>query len=103
MARSLIVYISIGNSDDKLTQAEWSKYYDMVDSHIMSRRVVTHGRWVSETTNAYQNACWCIEPSFGPNGLTDLKEVLASIAKEFNQDSIAWAEVKETEFIRGID
>lgn len=33
----MIVYISIGNSDDKLTQAEWSQFLAEVRSKINAR------------------------------------------------------------------
>lgn len=87
------VYISVGNSDDRLSQREWHDFYCKVSRaiHAAARRV--HGQWVSEPAAAWQNACWCVE-------LADetLKYKLAGLAAEYRQDSIAWA-VAATEFI----
>jgi len=56
----LTVYISIGNSDDKLTQAEWSQYVVEIIARVVSIGH-THGAWFSLPHTAYQNACWCVE------------------------------------------
>jgi hypothetical protein len=101
------VYISIGNSDDKLTQAEWHRFYVTVARAI--RRATgsveaptVHGQWVSEPASAWQNACWCIEPPALAASVELLKLRLAEIAAEFGQDSIAWAEAPVTEFIGAV-
>ena len=92
----MIVYISIGNSDDKLTQVEWSQY--VIE---MLTRVVSighkHGDWYSAPFSAYQNACWCVE--FGNDAdVAEAREVATEVRKKWRQDSIAWAEA-DTEFI----
>lgn len=95
----MIVYISIGNSDDKLTQSEWAFFCRDVDIIIRSRRLQVHGQWFSAPDSKYQNACWCVEHEFGPAGREDFKDQLRTIARQYKQDSIAWAEVERTEFI----
>lgn len=95
----MIVYISIGNSDDKLSQAEWSDLWHEVQWCLAGRRVNFHGRWISLSNDKFQNACWCIEFEMGPAGRVDFKQQLADIARKYRQDSIAWAVVKETEFL----
>lgn len=89
------VYISIGNSDDKLTQVEWAEFYGMTDSLVRRWARHVHGAWLSAPDSSYQNACWCIQ--WLPED-TGLKLTLARYAAEFRQDSIAWAEAT-TEFI----
>lgn len=89
------IYISIGNSDDKLTQAEWAHFYGSVTDWIDEYATAVHGRWASEPTSPYQNACWCIEVN---EGAWRLREGLAHVADTFRQDSIAWAPAT-TEFI----
>lgn len=93
----MIVYVSIGNSDDKLTQRQWSMFYGYVDNAISALKIGKHGAWASSSTHPHQNACWCIEVNPGQAQL--LKMELARLAVKFNQDSIAWAQVSETEFI----
>ena len=93
---STTVYISIGNSDDKLTQNEWAHFWTTVDRRIRSYAHVVHGSWVSEATSPWQNACWCIEVQ--PDHTKGLRIVLGQAAQAYQQDSIAWAEAT-TEFI----
>jgi hypothetical protein len=93
----VIVYISIGNSDDKLTQARWSEFYNWVAGSINMFASVHHGKWVSDPTEPWQNACWCVLVEEGK--VERLKARLRNTAVEFDQDSIAWAEAPHTEFI----
>lgn len=103
---AVIVYISIGNSDDKLTQAEWADYYRKVSQAVRTGHV--HGQWVSEPASAWQNACWCIEFDPDTRLVTSdghehsrvewLRRRLTELAREYRQDSIAWAEAR-TEFL----
>jgi hypothetical protein len=100
----VIVYISIGNSDDKLSQMQWGKYYRKVDLTIQGYRQFggrVHGRWVSASTDYWQNACWCLE--IQDHQAAGLREELRLLAGGFNQDSIAWAEVGETQFLEPED
>lgn len=96
----MIIYISIGNSDDKLSQMEWGKFYRKVDLTIQGVRTaggLIHGRWVSQSTDYWQNACWCVEL---PDHLgARLREELRIRVAQFGQDSIAWAPAPETLFL----
>jgi hypothetical protein len=92
----MTVFIMIGNSDDKLTQADWASYYSNTAIAIQ-RAGKLHGQWVSEPASAWQNACWCIEVGKDSAELLQLR--LAEIAGDYRQDSIAWA-VAETQLIR---
>ena len=92
----MIVYISIGNSDDKLTQAEWATFYR--ETNLLLRQYGhIHGQWVSEPASAWQNACWCLE--FDEKDRPVVTWSLATLATRYNQDSIAWAEAPKTEFL----
>lgn len=98
----MIVYISIGNSDDKLSQAEWSTFVSQVDRYIESATDghdgEVHGRWFSASDAPWQNACWCVE-FHADDVASTLRGRLPVVAASFGQDSIAWAEVKTTEFL----
>lgn len=85
------VYVSIGNSDDKLTQREWHDFVFAVDAVMHSGRV--HGQWYSRADAQWQNACWCVEFS-GDVLIEYVKEHLRELAARFQQDSIAWADAK---------
>jgi len=90
------VYISIGNSDDKLTQREWAGFVEEVRQGIRNLAYPMHGEWFSANESPYQNACWCVEVR--PVMVDRLKERMGSIAKAYRQGSIAWAEAN-TEFL----
>jgi hypothetical protein len=92
------VYISIGNSDDKLTQHQWSQYVLEVITMAVSLGHV-HGSWASNSLVAWQNACWCVEyPSEA--AAETAKDELRALARKYGQDSIAWAVAPETEFLK---
>ncbi len=98
----MIVYVSAGNSDDKLSQAEWSAFIRDIEHSLPSGGWVRrHGNWRSLPDDPWQNACWCVEinDAVAETSTVAMKKQLAFIATSWNQDSIAWAEVKETEFL----
>lgn len=90
------VYISIGNSDDKLTQAEWAEFYAATNFAIRDDAHVVHGQWLSGPVSPWQNACWCVEVP--DRNAFRLRQRLADLAHTYRQGSIAWAEAT-TEFI----
>ena len=98
-----VVYISIGNSDDKLTQFQWSAYVGDV-SFVVRRAAelpggALHGAWLSEPSSQWQNACWALQLPADAASVEHLKMRLAEVADQFRQDSIAWAVAPNTEFI----
>jgi hypothetical protein len=99
MSDNLTIYISIGNSDDKLSQLEWCRFAEEVDRAVTRAAryagVHVHGRWYSLPTEPWQNACWCLEfhaelVAFGHP--ETLRSTLAKLCVEYRQESIAWAE-----------
>jgi hypothetical protein len=97
MAETTTVYASIGNSDDRLTQAQWSEFHATFAMTIRDYATTVHGSWLSNPADPWQNACMAFDVHLNDAG--DLQRELAIIAGRFNQDSIAWAAVGDTEFI----
>lgn len=97
------VYVSIGNSDDKLTQADWAAFHAAVDGVIRRAARQMHGAWVSPSTDPWQNACWCFEVVADPDPdycqARWLRGQLTNLAGAYGQDSIAWAEAPNVEFL----
>ncbi len=97
------VYVSIGNSDDKLSQSAWSGFHEEVEEVIQRAASAVHGSWVSPSTSQWQNACWCFEVTADPDldicKRRWLRNRLENLAKAYGQDSIAWAETPKTEFL----
>lgn len=93
----MIVYISIGNSDDKLSQRRWADFVADVHFLLEDAGRTVHGAWHSAPAAPWQNACWCLEL---PESVVErIKAQLAVIAGQYEQDSIAWAEVPSTDFL----
>lgn len=95
---SATVHVSIGNSDDKLSQYEWSQYHFEVDQWIRSFASVVHGVFLSESSSRWQNACWAFE--IYDDRVRDLQMHLRNLATRFGQESIAWTS-GTTQFIKG--
>lgn len=99
------VYISIGNSDDKLSQAEWARFVNRTDFLLEPDETVIlarHGSWRSRPDDPWQNACWCVELPADSPFVGNVRASLRAMAREFGQDSIAWAEAT-TEFIGAVE
>lgn len=92
----ITVYISIGNSDDKLSQLDWAAFHNRVNIEIRRLAFIVHGHWLSEASSPWQNACWCME--LEDRETSHLKQILTHVADLYGQESIAWAEAK-TEFL----
>ena len=92
----MIVYISIGNSDDRLTQAEWSAFTVRMAAEVTGLGTV-HGAWFSPSNARWQNACWCVEFDT-PQVALDAREMASELGRTYRQESVAWA-VAQTEFV----
>jgi hypothetical protein len=90
----MTVYVSIGNSDDKLTQSQWATFRSAVNTLVHMFANQMHGEWASISHAAWQNACWAFD--IDPANARVMKRELSQIAATFKQDSIAWAEATTT-------
>lgn len=109
--------ISIGNSDDKLSQQRWSAFVATVRAIIHEGAEhgewEIHGEWFSLPDQPWQNANWCIQIEAATEVLTpewqrceeiraELRRRLQVQARLYDQDSIAWTEGR-VEFLAGRD
>lgn len=84
--------IQIGNSDDKLTQAQWARFIKTVDGVVKTYASQIHFSGTSHPAVEWQNAAWIFEIEETPSlRLYDDMKVLCEM---FNQDSIACTEGK---------
>ena len=93
----ITVYVSVGNSDDKLTQEQWSGFVQQVRITFRLRARETHGEWYSLPDQPYQNACFCVV--LADKDVPLIKQELITLRKAWGQDSVAWAEAPVTDFI----
>lgn len=91
------IYVSIGNSDDKLSQRQWAAFCLTTGMAISERAETVHGAWFSDMVSPYQNACWCFEIKIEDE--EPLRDRLKDIGLAYQQDSIAYA-TATTEFLK---
>ncbi len=92
----MTVTIQIGNSDDKLTQAEWAAFVNTVRSTALRFSDEIHFFGASSNYERWQNAAVIIECK--ETNREALRFQLKEIKAHWRQDSIAWTE-GVTEFI----
>lgn len=90
------VTLQIGNSDDKLTQAQWSLFITKVQGVLDQQNVAIHFFGVSPGDARWQNACWVFEALSSKYEL--LRVGVSKVRKEFSQTSAAWT-AGDTEMI----
>ncbi len=86
------IIIQIGNSDDKLSQAQWSHFFKRVDNAVRRRSHQVHFSGASDPSQEWQNAAWVME--IDEEKSLHLWDDMKVIREMFNQDSIAWTEGK---------
>ena len=99
------ITLQIGNSDNKLTQQEWSRFVRDVNQYLngtMCKYITIHFSGGSHSYAPWQNYCWVfqkINTDIEDYVLDTIKNQIAKFAKEeYKQDSIAWTE-GVTEFV----
>jgi hypothetical protein len=99
---TVTVTIQIGNSDDKLTQREWSTFVSKVDSLIRyNTHEKIHFTGASYPDSFWQNACWVVEVKSSSVAAFKHRLMLfmrAHGSERFQQESVA-VTVGTTEFI----
>jgi hypothetical protein len=92
--------IQIGNSDDKLTQAEWCEFVAIVaayiERHVEDRVAAVHFFAASPGEARWQNAAWVID--IADEHVDALRFSLRKARVEFRQESIALT-LGKTEFV----
>lgn len=95
------VYVTIGNTDDKLSQGEWAKFIGDVNASMILAKLdggVVHFAGHSWPDAPWQNAMWCVQ--LASADLADaLKTRMAELARRHRQDTIAWAQVDQVELV----
>lgn len=83
----MTVTIQIGNSDDKLSQSEWSHYVCYMRVVVEEYATKVHFSGLSDGDAPWQNACWVIEPI--EDDISDLVIDIRRVRKMFRQESMA--------------
>jgi hypothetical protein len=81
------ITITIGNSDNKLTQEEWSYFVGEMHSIILTHVKSIHFSGGSNFDRPWQNACWVCETF--PDKLSELLGKIIECREGYRQDSVA--------------
>lgn len=84
-----LVYVTIGNSDDNLSQRAWAAYWADVDQVVVMMAAEVHFVGAALPCTEYQNACWSFE--IPGRDLDLLTRHLSILAGRYKQHSIAVA------------
>lgn len=99
------IYISIGNSDNKLSQKDWIQLIRQVKMSVRDYQPVQiYGEWYSAPDSQFQNACFAfskgtrLRQQTNLAAFTKLCQEMALIAQHYSQDAITVA-TAQTAFI----
>jgi hypothetical protein len=96
----MLYYITIGNSDDKLSQQRWAEFCREVDKVLKGSEFTRHFHGYSLPNAPWQNAIWAVEMDESDQVNVDrIKELLRWVADRLKQDSIAWTPAPMTELL----
>jgi hypothetical protein len=90
------ITVQIGNSDDKLSQKQWSLFVQHIDKVIQEYATDVHFSGASVGWAPWQNACYVF--TCADYMIDGLKQNLSLTARRFSQESVAYTE-GETYFI----
>jgi len=90
------VVVQIGNSDNKLRQADWARFVQRLGGIICEHSATIHFFGGPENWSTSQKVCWVFDGE--ESRIVSLKIRLAEARKEFLQNSVA-VTVGETEFV----
>lgn len=79
------ICISIGNSDNKLTQMEWSAFVSDLDKIIQKYEATRHFFGGSVTWAAWQNVMWCCE--LPTDSVDEIKRAISLVRIHYRQDA----------------
>lgn len=81
----MLISVMAGNSDNKLTQQEWSNFVNELSNFLSGWQVARHFFGGSPTWTAWQNVCFVIEINSLDQALLD---GLTRIRETYRQDSV---------------
>jgi hypothetical protein len=90
------IVVQIGNSDNKLRQADWARFVKRVGEIVRAHAAKLHFFGGPENWADWQRVCWVFDGE--ERRISDLKTQLSEVRKEFLQDAAA-VTVGETEFV----
>jgi hypothetical protein len=92
------IVIQIGNSDDKLTQREWSEFIRDMDGMVRGNFRAVHFSGGSSGDRQWQNWCWVGTHNMPDQVLEFFLQNITELRKKYSQNSVA-VMLGDTKFI----
>ncbi len=84
------ITLIIGNTDNKLTQAEWARFVEEIIEQVSIYSSTVEFFGAPPTYSQWQNACWVI--TIEDENIWDFKSRIYMARVTFKQSSVAWVE-----------
>lgn len=91
------VYATIGNSDDKLGQAQWFRFTGEFVETIKIHAKEIHGVWWSAPDTPWQNCC--VGFAIEEDGIDAARAALTKLREFYGQEAVAWVRGHPPEMI----
>lgn len=85
--RVITVSIQIGNSDDKLSQQEWSSFVMATNMVVSKYGMEKHFFGSSDSFAVWQNAAWIF--NMDEEDMSNLRKEIKAVRERYRQDSVA--------------
>lgn len=92
----MLISVQAGNSDNKLTQWQWSYFVRQLNDILAAYQTARHFFGGSETYAKWQNVCWVCEVK--AEEIESLKQALRDCRESYQQDSVCLL-VGQAEFV----
>jgi hypothetical protein len=92
------VFVEIGNSDNKLDQAQWAAFCEDTEQVIMGYATDVFGMYYSLPHSRFQNACFHL--SVAGDEWNNFESDIAEVKDQYNQESVAVSQ-GDTVFVTG--
>lgn len=94
----MTLYITIGNTDNKLDQQCWHTFTQHLYSLMLFHCHTIHGEFHTQSNTPYQSCCMSGELNEELD-LENIENSVSILARNFNQDSIAMS-ISETKLVQ---
>jgi len=84
------ITVQIGNSDDKLSQRDWSDFFGAIRNAVHDCCAEMHFKAGSENWQTWQNAAFVF--TIEDKNIDALKHLIKRVRETYNQESVAWTE-----------
>lgn len=86
----VLVFVTVDNSTNRLSQNEWCHFVASMRSYI-HRRAWTVDEFFTEPSSNRQSVCWSMRIYTHESAHEELKEDVAMVARSWHVESVGWS------------